>query len=213
MIAALTGDAVLSRKGLTAGVWATRLRWYAGGATLLLNSWESWASVDPAAIVVHTIPPTLLFVLAEAASPYRVRFAETVRLAAEESADRWGAAGRLWGDSAPDLQESADRVATQSAGWPTPDPQESADRLAEESTTRRPRRPTGRVPTPARAGSRPHRTVEELVGEARRLPAGKQTADGIRVALRVGARRAREVRDVLAAGKQTPPGAVLNDAA
>uniref|UniRef100_UPI0013D0BB3E hypothetical protein n=2 Tax=Frankia TaxID=1854 RepID=UPI0013D0BB3E len=60
---------------------------------------------------------------------------------------------------------------------------------------------------------RPHRTVEELVGEARRLPAGKQTADGIRVALRVGARRAREVRDVLAAGKQTPPGAVLNDAA
>ncbi|THJ27172.1 hypothetical protein E7Y31_23040, partial [Candidatus Frankia alpina] len=119
MIAALTGDAVLSRKGLTAGVWATRLRWYAGGATLLLNSWESWASADPAVIVVHTIPPTLLFVLAEAASPYRVRFAETVRLAAEESADRRGeTAGRLWGDSAPDLQESADRVATQSAGWP-----------------------------------------------------------------------------------------------
>ncbi len=37
------------------------------------------------------------------------------------------------------------------------------------------------------------------MSEARRLPAGKQSADGIRVALRVGARRAREVRDALAA--------------
>jgi hypothetical protein len=83
LIAALVGDAVLSRRELSAGPWATRLRWYAGGATLTLNAWEAVASLDPAAIVLHVIPPTLLFVLAEAASPYRVRFAETVRLAAD----------------------------------------------------------------------------------------------------------------------------------
>ncbi|MEU6012336.1 hypothetical protein [Streptomyces sp. NPDC047453] len=82
LVAALVGDAVLSRHQLDAGPWATRLRWYAGGATLVLNAWEAVASLDPAAIVLHVVPPVLLFVLAEAASPYRVRFADTVRLAA-----------------------------------------------------------------------------------------------------------------------------------
>lgn len=82
LLAALMGDAVLSRWQLDAGPWATRLRWFAGAATLGLNTWESVAKGDPASIVLHAVPPTLLFVLAEAASPYRIQFAETVRLAA-----------------------------------------------------------------------------------------------------------------------------------
>jgi hypothetical protein len=87
LLAALVGDAVLSRYKLDAGDWARRLRWYAGAATLTLNAWEAVASGDPAAIVLHVVPPTLLFVLAEAAVPYRMRFADTVRLAAEQAAE------------------------------------------------------------------------------------------------------------------------------
>lgn len=82
LIAALLGDAVLSRWQLDAGPWATRLRWYTGVATVVLNSWEAWAELDAAAILLHTAMPVLLFVLAEAASPYRRGFAETVKLAA-----------------------------------------------------------------------------------------------------------------------------------
>jgi hypothetical protein len=84
LLAALMGDAVLSRWQLDAGPWATRLRWFAGAATLGLNVWESVAARDAASIVLHAVPPVLLFVLAEAASPYRRQFAETVRLAAEQ---------------------------------------------------------------------------------------------------------------------------------
>ena len=84
LLAALLGDAVLSRHQLKAGPWGTRLRWYAGAATLALNAWHAVASLDPAAIVLHVVPPTLLFVLAEAAVPYRMRFADTVRLAAAQ---------------------------------------------------------------------------------------------------------------------------------
>ncbi|MGO4417264.1 DUF2637 domain-containing protein [Streptomyces sp. MCAF7] len=87
LLAALMGDAVLSRYGLTAGPWATRLRWFAGATTVALNGWEAIAALDPAAIVLHVVPPTLLFVLAEAASPYRVKFAETVKLAAATVVD------------------------------------------------------------------------------------------------------------------------------
>lgn len=97
LVAALFGDAVLSRYQLDAGKWAGALRWFAGLATLGLNSWDAWAHVDPAAIVAHTVPPMLLILLAEAAPQYRMRFAETVNLAAaklaadrtaEQSADR-----------------------------------------------------------------------------------------------------------------------------
>jgi hypothetical protein len=87
LIAALLGDAVLSRHQLDAGKWATALRWYAGAATVVLNSWQSWAKLDAAGILLHTAMPVLLFVLAEAASPYRVKFANTVRLAAATARD------------------------------------------------------------------------------------------------------------------------------
>ncbi|MEW2223447.1 DUF2637 domain-containing protein [Streptomyces sp. NPDC006990] len=83
LVAALIGDAVLSRHQLDAGVWATRLRYVSGALTLVLNSWESAVAKDPAGLLLHAGMPVLLFVLAEAASPYRRQFAETVRLAAE----------------------------------------------------------------------------------------------------------------------------------
>lgn len=84
LVAALIGDAVLSRCQLDAGPWATRLRYVSGGLTLVLNSWESAVAKDPAGLLLHAGMPVLLFVLAEAASPYRRQFAETVRLAAEQ---------------------------------------------------------------------------------------------------------------------------------
>ena len=71
LVAALIGDAVLSRHQLDAGPWATRLRYVSGALTLVLNSWEAVAAADPAGIVLHAGMPILLFVLAEAASPYR----------------------------------------------------------------------------------------------------------------------------------------------
>lgn len=83
LVAALIGDAVLSRHQLDAGPWATRLRYVSGALTLVLNSWEAVAAADPAGIVLHAGMPILLFVLAEAASPYRRQFARTVQLAAD----------------------------------------------------------------------------------------------------------------------------------
>jgi hypothetical protein len=73
---------VLSRYQLDAGPWATRLRYVSGALTLVFNSWESAAKFDPAGLLLHAGMPVLLFVLAEAASPYRRQFAETVRIAA-----------------------------------------------------------------------------------------------------------------------------------
>lgn len=85
LVAALIGDAVLSRVGLDAGPWATRLRYVSGVLTLVLNSWEAGAALDVAGLLLHAGMPVLLFVLAEAASPYRRAFAESVRLAGQDT--------------------------------------------------------------------------------------------------------------------------------
>lgn len=113
--------------------------------------------------------------------------------------------------STPDVRESAPIGPTKSPP-PTHDPEPasvSPDResvLEEESTppeptTHRPKsRPrTGPVPTAARSTA-PRRTLEELLTEARALPtADQESAERIRTTLRIGASRARELRDRLSA--------------
>ncbi|MER5484030.1 hypothetical protein ABT024_12550 [Streptomyces sp. NPDC002812] len=79
--AVLIFDGRLSEYGLTSSGWAAVLRWFAGLGTWVMNCWSSlWPegtafgfprSVDPAGLVLHSIPPVLLIVLAEAISHYR----------------------------------------------------------------------------------------------------------------------------------------------
>jgi hypothetical protein len=72
LIVALSADAFLSHNGAKpTSMWATVLRWLAGIGTLVLNVWVSAVHLDAPAIVLHTVPPVLLLVLAEAAPHYR----------------------------------------------------------------------------------------------------------------------------------------------
>ncbi|WP_405389173.1 hypothetical protein OG596_15385 [Streptomyces sp. NBC_01102] len=79
--AVLIVDGRLSEHGVQPSGWATGLRWFAGLGTWLMNCWGSlWPAgsafgvpreVDPAGLVLHSIPPVLLIVLAEAITFYR----------------------------------------------------------------------------------------------------------------------------------------------
>ncbi|MFJ8110049.1 hypothetical protein [Streptomyces sp. NPDC096132] len=79
--AVLIVDGRLSEHGVHPSGWASALRWFAGLGTWLMNCWSSlWPAgtafgmprqVDPAGLVLHSIPPVLLIVLAEAITHYR----------------------------------------------------------------------------------------------------------------------------------------------
>lgn len=79
--AVLIVDGRLSEHGVKPSGWATVLRWFAGLGTWLMNCWGAlWPAgsafgvpreVDPAGLVLHSIPPVLLIVLAEAITFYR----------------------------------------------------------------------------------------------------------------------------------------------
>jgi hypothetical protein len=117
--------------------------------------------------------------------------------------------------STPEQPEQHDTdpapVTSTAATESTPvDPDQEPEPASESAPTEQPRpkrtttRPkTGPVPTAARSTA-PRRTLEELLTEARELPtADQESAEKIRTALRVGAARAREIRDVLALERQS----------
>ena len=87
--AVLLADGALLVHNVVPGGWALGLRWFAGGATWLMNIWSSlwplhaaWGvpvHTDPAGVVLHSVPPVLLIVLAEAISRYRLSIQARIR--------------------------------------------------------------------------------------------------------------------------------------
>jgi hypothetical protein len=72
--------------------------------------------------------------------------------------------------------------------------------VEKKSTGARPRKSTGKVPTAAKS-TPPRRSLDELLDEARTLtlPDDELSAEKIRTSLRVGAAKARQIRDLLQA--------------
>jgi len=155
LLAALMGDAVLSRYGLSAGPWATRLRWFAGATTVALNGWEAIAALDPAGIVLHVVPPTLLFVLAEAASPYRVRFAETVWRAAQTATAEADTTSVTEVDNPAPVEADTAPEPVKVTGADTPYDQEADPAVSTMTPQVTEAEPLRSVPAPAEADTTP----------------------------------------------------------
>jgi hypothetical protein len=84
--------AVLRAEQITARYQVPNISWWIDGtklfafaATLTMNTWQSWAHLDVAGIVLHSVPPVLVFCAAETAPVLRDRLTEAV-LRAEQAA-------------------------------------------------------------------------------------------------------------------------------
>lgn len=85
LIAVLRAEQVTARYQVATGAWVNRTKWFAFAATYVMNTWQSWQRLDPAAIVLHSIPPILVFLVSEAAPVLRDRLTESVHRAAQHS--------------------------------------------------------------------------------------------------------------------------------
>lgn len=83
----LLTDSRLAQHRVRPPAWGSVLRWYAGIATLTVNTWTAcWPTgrvgvprdADAAAVVLHSIPPVLLMLLAEAVAAYRRRITDLI---------------------------------------------------------------------------------------------------------------------------------------
>lgn len=82
LIAVIRAEQVTARWQVTSTAWARRTRWATLGATYAMNTWEAWAAVAPSAIVLHSVPPLVVFVASEAAPGLRDRLTAAVYAAA-----------------------------------------------------------------------------------------------------------------------------------
>lgn len=122
--AVLIVDGRLSEHGVQPSGWATGLRWFAGLGTWLMNCWASlWPAgtefgvprqVDPAGLVLHSIPPVLLIVLAEAITFYRRAILDRI------TALRAQVDTRVERVEAPAVHRASTLVSTPAATAPTP---------------------------------------------------------------------------------------------
>jgi hypothetical protein len=79
---------VTSRYGIKMGRWVRAAKWFALGATYAMNTWASWASLDPASILLHSVPPALVFFAAEAITDAREKITDAVEKAVQQAHDQ-----------------------------------------------------------------------------------------------------------------------------
>ncbi|GAB3211241.1 hypothetical protein GCM10027294_32750 [Marinactinospora endophytica] len=82
LIGVLVLEQATTRYEVPLGVWARVLKWGSLSATYAMNTWHAWAGLDAAGILVHSVPPLVVFVCAEVLPTGRERITEAVHKAA-----------------------------------------------------------------------------------------------------------------------------------
>lgn len=84
LIAVLRAEQITARYQVETGVWVRRTKVFAFAATYVMNTWASWTVLHPAGIVLHSVPPILVYCAAETGPAVRDRLTEAVLRAARQ---------------------------------------------------------------------------------------------------------------------------------
>jgi hypothetical protein len=85
LLAVLRAEQVTSRYQVSTGPWVRAAKWFTLGATYVMNTWASWAAGSTAGVVLHSVPPLLVFVAAEAVTDLRDKLTDAVTVAVNAS--------------------------------------------------------------------------------------------------------------------------------
>ncbi|MFC5053561.1 hypothetical protein [Saccharothrix xinjiangensis] len=87
LLAILRAEQVTARYRVRTGPWVRRAKWFTLAATYVMNTWASFAAGSVSGVVLHSVPPLVVFVAAEAVTDLRDKLTEAVSAAFME-ADR-----------------------------------------------------------------------------------------------------------------------------
>ena len=85
LLAILRAEQVTARYRVRTGPWTRRAKWLTLAATYVMNTWHSYAVGSPAGIVLHSVPPLVVFVAAEAVTDLRNKLTEATTAAFTEA--------------------------------------------------------------------------------------------------------------------------------
>lgn len=81
LLAILRAEQVTARYQVHTGRWVRGAKWFTLAATYLMNTWQSWTVGSTAGVVLHSVPPLLVFVAAEAVTDLRDKLTDAVTVA------------------------------------------------------------------------------------------------------------------------------------
>jgi hypothetical protein len=81
LLAILRAEQVTARHQIRTGPWVRRAKWFTLAATYTMNTWASYAAGSLSGVVLHSVPPLVVFVAAEAVTDLRDKLTEAVNAA------------------------------------------------------------------------------------------------------------------------------------
>jgi hypothetical protein len=81
LLAILRAEQVTARYQVRTGRWVRGAKWFTLAATYVMNTWSSWSVGSTAGVVLHSVPPLLVFVAAEAVTDLRDKLTDAVTAA------------------------------------------------------------------------------------------------------------------------------------
>jgi hypothetical protein len=88
LLAILRAEQVTARYQVHTGHWVRSAKWLALTATYVMNTWSSFAAGSLAGVVLHSVPPLIVFAAAEAVTDLRDKLTEAVTVAFTDAAHR-----------------------------------------------------------------------------------------------------------------------------
>lgn len=81
LLAILRAEQVTARYGVRTGGWVRTAKWFTLAATYVMNTWQAFTHGAADLVVLHSVPPLVVFVAAEAVTDLRDKLSETARAA------------------------------------------------------------------------------------------------------------------------------------
>jgi len=95
LLAILRAEQVTARYQVPMNAWATRTKWLTFTATYVMNTWQSYGLAEQpfslAGVILHSVPPLVVFFAAETGPGLRDRLTEAVHVAHTNAAARHAA--------------------------------------------------------------------------------------------------------------------------
>jgi hypothetical protein len=78
-------EQVTARHGVRTDGWVRAAKWFTLAATYVMNTWAAYAAGSPALVVLHSVPPLIVFVAAEAVTDLRDKLGKATAMASAEA--------------------------------------------------------------------------------------------------------------------------------
>ncbi|WP_327639558.1 hypothetical protein OHB24_14680 [Kribbella sp. NBC_00482] len=199
LIAVLRAEQITARYQVTDPTkWLSRTKKFAFAATYVMNTWQSFLHKDIAGIVLHSVPPLLVFCAAETAPVLRDRLTEAVLRAERTAAEVNPTAQPLIAPTAPEATPVVESERPANAA-PAPNSTAPAATTRKRPARNAPARPAGKPSgkttskttgkTTGKDKARAHWDAEVAAG---REPSGGELARVAEVDPSLGRRWARD---------------------